>query len=848
MNCRSIFCLRLRTRLASSLFAALLLVPQLLAAQPEILGRDAQGVPNFVRGDLGSVGSIATDPSARTPEAESYRESVRVFALQFALDYLGAEGNEELRPARFTRDALGQTHSRFHQYIGGLRVYGADLAVHADAVTGEVTVVNGSFVSGAGLSLTPALRSTRALGIAISDLGVADFGLRGVPELCFVIEPNSGDARLAWRQLIDFQVDGQDQADYLYADAASGGLVTKHPTIHPVKSWRTYDGNNGSSLPGSLDCTNTQACSDSVLQAAHDNASLTYDYYADKFGRDSLDDNGMTLLSTAHHRLNYNNAFWNGQQMAYGDGDGTTFAPFPLSLDVVAHELTHGVTDFESDLIYANESGALNEALSDIFGAAAEAFRDGAISSDTWKVGEDVYTPNQAGDALRYMDDPTDDGSSYDYYPERYTGSQDNGGVHWNSGIANLAFYLMVEGGTHPRGKTTVTVPAIGMSKAEQIFYRAQTSYLTASSTFQAARNATTQAAADLYGDTEVAAVHAAWCSVGVPGCPGTDPGPGGATELDNGVPETGLSGARGSVLEFFIDVPDNATGLQFQISGGSGDADLYVRFGSAPTTSNYDCRPYKSGNNETCSFNSPNEGTYFVSLVGYSSFSGVTLLASFDEDGGPGPGTGVLTNGVPKTGLSGASGSTQFFTLEVPAGATNLKFQLSGGSGDGDLYVRRGSAPTTSTYDCRPYKSGNNETCDFAAPQAGTWHVMLRGYTSFSGATLLATFSTGGGGCTPESGTLTGLSGSRGAENFYYIDVPACATKVTVKLSGGSGDADLYVRFGTAPTTGNYDCRPYLIGNNETCTAQPAQEGRYHIMIRAYSSYSGATLTAGFE
>src|SRR5690606_13181624 len=134
-------------------------------------------------------------------------------------------------------------------------------------------------------------------------------------------------------------------------------------------------------------------------------------------------------------------------------------------------------------------------------------------------------------------------------------------------------------------------------------------------------------------------------------------------------------------------------------------------------------------------------------------------------DPGDPGdPGGNELANGTPVTGISGGSGSTQYWTITVPAGATNLNIATSGGSGDLDLYVRRGSQPTTSTYDCRPYRSGNAESCSFAAPQAGTYHVMLRGYSAFSGVTLSGSYSAGGGGgggSQLQNGVpVTGLSG----------------------------------------------------------------------------------------
>jgi len=238
----------------------------------------------------------------------------------------------------------------------------------------------------------------------------------------------------------------------------------------------------------------------------------------------------------------------------------------------------------------------------------------------------------------------------------------------------------------------------------------------------------------------------------------GTDPDPD-PGQLENGVAETGLSGAQGSEIFFTLEVPTGATNLSFQMSGGSGDADLYVRRGADPTTSTYDCRPWLNGNNETCDFATPQAGTWHVMIQGYSAYSSLSLVGSFDEPGGGG-GTNALDKGVPVSGLAGTQGSEVFFTLEVPAGATDLTFTMSGGSGDADLYVRRGAEPTTSTYDCRPYRSGNNETCSFASPQSGTWHVMIRGYSAYSSVTLVGDYAEPSSdpctNCTQYSGTLS--------------------------------------------------------------------------------------------
>jgi|GEM_PF-3128366 len=220
--------------------------------------------------------------------------------------------------------------------------------------------------------------------------------------------------------------------------------------------------------------------------------------------------------------------------------------------------------------------------------------------------------------------------------------------------------------------------------------------------------------------------------------------GGGGTGVLQNGVTETSLAASTGNDILYTMDVPAGATNISFDMNGGTGDADLYVKFGSAPTDSSYDCRPYLNGNNESCS-GSQTGGTYFVRVKAYSTFSGVNLTGSYSEAGGGcQSGNGVLCNGVTESNISGARRSETNFYLDIPAGVSNLSFNISGGSGDADLYVKFGSAPTTSSYDCRPYRNGNNETCSFSSPNQGRYYVMLRGYTAYSGVDLVASFSGG--------------------------------------------------------------------------------------------------------
>ncbi len=252
---------------------------------------------------------------------------------------------------------------------------------------------------------------------------------------------------------------------------------------------------------------------DKAAVDAHVNAGKVYDYYKKTFNRNSFDDKGAKLISSVHVGENWNNAAWNGVQMMYGDGDGKTFIPLSAGLDVIGHELTHAVTEHTANLVYKNESGALNESLSDIMGVMVE--------KKSWDLGADIYTPDKPGDALRSLKDPASipnplkPSEGYpDHYNKRYTGTADNGGVHINSSINNKAAYLVSEGGEH----YDVKVTGVGREATEKIYYRALTKYLTANSDFKMMRQAALQSAEDLYGKDSkaVQAVTKAYDAVGV--------------------------------------------------------------------------------------------------------------------------------------------------------------------------------------------------------------------------------------------------------------------------------------------------------------------------------------------
>jgi Zn-dependent metalloprotease/subtilisin-like proprotein convertase family protein len=245
-------------------------------------------------------------------------------------------------------------------------------------------------------------------------------------------------------------------------------------------------------------------------------AQMTYDFYKDILGRNSIDNNGEKLISNVHINRNYVNAFWDGSTMNYGDGDGRQ-ASILTSIDVAGHEITHGLTERTAGLIYSGESGGLNEAMSDILGGYGVEWyamqKNGQLKANPEKIGEQVWTPGTAGDALRYMDDPTKDNYSIDHY-SKYPQQTE---VHGSSGIANNAFYLLANGGKNKTSGMTVTDP-IGSEKALKIFGRALTTYMTPNTTFKQGAEACIKAATDLYGanSAEVQKVKDAWKAVGV--------------------------------------------------------------------------------------------------------------------------------------------------------------------------------------------------------------------------------------------------------------------------------------------------------------------------------------------
>jgi Zn-dependent metalloprotease len=283
-----------------------------------------------------------------------------------------------------------------------------------------------------------------------------------------------------------------------------------------AKQRTVYDAQGHDTLPGrTVRTEGSVPVADVDANEAYDGLGATFDFFAGVYDRNSIDDEGLHLDATVHYGRRYDNAFWNGRQMVFGDGDGELFNRFTISLDVIAHELTHGVTGDEARLVYLGQAGALNESISDVFGSLVKQYvrRETAEQAD-WLIGAGLFTAKVHGIALRSMkmpgtafDDPL---LGRDPQPATMAGyvrtSEDNGGVHTNSGIPNHAFYL-----------AAVALGGHAWEKAGRIWYETlRDTRLKPTATFLQFARHTVQNAAHLFGTHERQAVAAAWAEVGV--------------------------------------------------------------------------------------------------------------------------------------------------------------------------------------------------------------------------------------------------------------------------------------------------------------------------------------------
>ncbi len=338
--------------------------------------------------------------------------------------------------------------------------------------------------------------------------------------VCHIIPPDilrklaeKGDERqreLAFRSIqISAGIRGKREAVGSFAFAAAVPAGEKRRTI--------YDAQTRRFLPGKLIRGEGGARNrDVMINEAYDGSGKTYDFFMKVFGRNSIDDHGMRLDSSVHFGRKYMNAFWDGHQMVYGDGDGEIFERFTKSLDIIAHELTHGVTEYEAGLIYEDEPGALNEHFSDVFGSLVKQFaRKQKAEKADWLIGKGIFSSGINGVALRSMkapgtafDDPLIGKDDQPAHMKDFVKTQDdNGGVHINSGIPNKAFYELA-----------TRLGGFAWERAGRIWYVTLRDRLREDSVFQECADATFDVARELFGadSVEQRALREAWDAVGI--------------------------------------------------------------------------------------------------------------------------------------------------------------------------------------------------------------------------------------------------------------------------------------------------------------------------------------------
>lgn len=483
-------------------------------------------------------------------------------ATNILTENLPVSSSDDFKMLHTNRDNQGYEHQKFQQYYNGIKVEFGQYSVHGK--NGEALTMSGHYVPVKGIKTTPRLSRTASAQAALSLSGVAKDATvsEGKLVICEDFVKQTYTPALAYKYTVEGTKDGEYYKANLYINAMSGQLLLENPLVyhHHERSeklkklasttkhnhniltpgnaatrysgtqtiegqsvsggYRLYDNTRGggihtknannssswnfNSATEFVDNDNNWTAGewnnsnlDNAALDAHWASEMTYDYYKDIHGRDSYDGQGTIMKNLVHALNNWFNAQWNGSTMRYGDGNASN----PLTtIDVGAHEMSHGVTQFSAGLVYRGESGALNEAFSDIFAACVENFIDGSLpgqyKKQLWKIGEEIGY-------IRNMENPNDKG-----HPDTYKGTNwastsggDNGGVHTNSGVLNHWFYLLSVGksGSNDNGDS-YTVDGITIEKAEKIAYRMLTVYLSSSSKYNAAREAGIQAAIDLYG------------------------------------------------------------------------------------------------------------------------------------------------------------------------------------------------------------------------------------------------------------------------------------------------------------------------------------------------------------
>ena len=620
------------------------------------------------------------------------------------------------------QDAIGESHYRYQQTINNIPVEHAIYMVHAKGQ--KVVAENGVWIKDVPANLPrTVLSEASALSYALQFVNAASYKWQDANEEAFLKSEQkntnatfypkgklvyySGEEDVIPSELrpaykFDVYASNPVSRQIVFVDAVNGQILGKRELLHTTNATgtattgysgtqtittdytgttyrlretgrgngiQTYNLQKGTNYASAVDFTdadnnwnNVNSNLDQYATDAHWGAEKTYDYYLTKYGRNSIDNAGFSILSYVHYSTSYFNAFWDGSRMTYGDGNATDGNKPLTALDVCGHEISHGLTSFTSNLTYSGESGAMNEGFSDIFGTAIEFYARPANAD--WLIGGDFYIIRSMSNPNAYSQPDTYQGTYW------YTGTSDNGGVHTNSGVLNFWFYLLSQGGSGTNDKGfAFNVTGLGIDKAAAIAFRTNTVYLVSSSKYANARTASIQAATDLYGagSAEATQTANAWDAVNVgnvvipPTCTdGFESNNTRATakSLPLNVANTALISSSNDKDWFTFTTTSAAPKIKVSLTTLPADYDvkLYNSSGSTLATS-------QNGGttSETIIRNTATTGaTYYVQVYGYAganSTSCYTLQVSTSGTNFFGSGQGLIASNKPAVEESGSFG-----------------------------------------------------------------------------------------------------------------------------------------------------------------------------------------------
>ena len=555
-----------------SISVGLIIVPALAKAQAldssvipslQAIEAVAGGQVNVTASPMtGFVSFLTTRPGLEIPVSIAAGAPAEDRALAFLESYgaaFGIRGLDQIRTVRATpRDEVGIEHVRFQQLLRGVPVTGGELIVHLSetsvkAVNAKILddvesieinpTIEAAIATASALDLTERLRGVRDAILSNPRLEVFNRG---------ILEGVRYPTRLAWF----IEATGENLRESIWIDAQTGAVLLNFSQLTDARQRIIYDAVSGPALPGILvRSEGGPATGDLDVNRAYDYSGDTYNYFFSQHGRDSYDNAGAPLISTVHFCPSVIdcpllNAFWNGSQMVYGNG-------FSSADDVVAHELTHAVTEHSANLFYYMQSGALNESFSDIFGETVDLTNTGGTDSSAvrWQLGEDV----PGFGAIRNMQNPNlfnHPGKTSDPQFICQDPGNDAGGVHSNSGVPNHAYALMVDGGSY----NGFTVSGIGLTKAGKIQYRALTQYLLSASDFLDNYNAVKQSCSDLIGTAGITGANCTEVSKALDAVQMSDPWP--CNSVQTSVPAPCPNG--GTPQNLFFDNLESGGGNWF--------------------------------------------------------------------------------------------------------------------------------------------------------------------------------------------------------------------------------------------------------------------------------------------